>query len=489
MNKQLLGVMVLVVLLCGLSQANKIWYTCPPISGGTISSPVGNGAYLCGASVDFTCSRGSDTDYWRDTETQEEDWPEDAMSENYPLWTATAGSWKDGDCWGTSVEWIAPESPASGITICLYENDLPYLIPGGDDGSRNDSITLQDTTTGVQAVLPVLDQVDYEGGNHAIYDVTVPEYSRSGSHNDPASWSFGVDAVAKAKFWHSLNLSQAESGVKVRAETSGDGFNIGDWGDSSTATWGTSWPTSEITCVSEMTIDSDIQYQDYSAQWRYKCTNGTNGWIDTTDQTGCRLYVVYGSPVCSSGDYTKSHLEKATKYGEGGGSSKSNVCTTLQSYLHSNLNFEAGTGPTGKNGVWNIIEPGGSGNAGDCVAHANLMKVCLEVLGIDAAYAYVADATNQPSESDVVWQEYWCVTYGRYEHNHFREQSGGTIWNYEGVCGVDSTYYDVAWSTTSGTYSYCKTAGNGIVYEWIYSYLSGGTAYSCPNQGGTHIPQ
>ncbi len=407
------------------------------------------------------------------------------MAENYPLWTATAGSWKDGDNIGTSVEWIAGGYEVS-ISIC--ENDLPYSKPEGDWGVRDDPVTLQDTVI-VKTRCPELDQVEYGGGNHAIYDVTVPEYNRSASRNEPASWSFGADAVAKAKFWYSSSLSESEDGVKVRAETSGDGFNIGDWGDSSTATWGTSWPTPEMTCVSEMTIDSDIQYQNYSANWKYKCTNGSNEWLWTTNQTGCQLYVVYGAPVCSSGDYTKSHLEKATDYAAGGGSSKSNVCTTLQSYLHINRNFAASTGPDGKNGVWNIIDPGGSGNGGDCTAHANLMKVCLEVLGIDASYAYVADATNQPSESNVVYQEYYCQTCDRTEHKHFREESGGTIWNYEGVCGVDGTYYDVAWSTTSGTYSYCKTVGNGIVYEWIYAYLLDGIAYACPNQGGTHIPQ
>ena len=57
------------------------------------------------------------------------------------------------------------------------------------------------------------------------------------------------------------------------------------------------------------------------------------------------------------------------------------------------------------------------------------------------------------------------------------------------VSGVGNTYYDVAWSTTSGTYTYCKTEGNGIVYQWWYMYDSGDGWTVCPDQDGTHTPQ
>jgi len=134
--------------------------------------------------------------------------------------------------------------------------------------------------------------------------------------------------------------------------------------------------------------------------------------------------------------------------------------------------------------------PGGSSNQGDCIAHANLLKVCLEVLGIDASYAYVADATNQPSENDPTLQQYWCQTHGRVEVRFLREGAppSGATWNFEGVCNVDGTCYDVAWSTTSGTYTYCKTPGNGIVYEWVYMYSYSDAWYECDSQGGTHTP-
>lgn len=488
-GKHLIIIFVVTVLFSNMSQAAKDWdihtsYT----SGGDIYSPVNSGNYLCGARVTFSCTRASDEDYWYDASSCTGDTEWDDMSPNYPQWTASAGSFEDGDYRGTVVFWIAPNTDTSGIYVSIYEDDLPYDIPDGETGDRDDTDLQVDAKSGIQANRPFLYTAEYYNGNHAIYDVTTPEYNAGPYRNEPAAWSFGANASVCATFYYGLSLSQAAGGVKVRAETSGDGFNIGDWGDSSTASWGTGWPTPNMYCESEATIDSDIQYQDYSAQWKYKCTYGSNDWINITNQTGCRLYVVYGAPTCSTSEYTKDHLEKATTYAYGGGSSSSSVCNTIQNYIHSHLNFLADTGPDGQNGVWNIITPGGSGNKGDCIAHANLMKVCLEVLGIDGSYAYVSDATNQPSEDAPSLQTYWCQTHGRIEVRFLREGAGGQTWNFEGVCGVGSTYYDLAWSTTSGTYEYCKTPGNGIVYEWVYMFNYNGAYYECGSQGGTHTP-
>jgi len=148
----------------------------------------------------------------------------------------------------------------------------------------------------IEVIEPVLDEVDYEGGNHAIHDVSPPEYTRDPFQNEPACWTKGADAVAKVKFWYEKDLTLPVPNVIVRAETSGDYWNIGDWHDSAPVTFGTAWPTDEITCVSEATINSEVEYRDYSAVWKYKCLDGTNEWITTTTQNNCRLYVVLDTP-------------------------------------------------------------------------------------------------------------------------------------------------------------------------------------------------
>jgi len=120
-----------------------------------------------------------------------------------------------------------------------------------------------------------------------------------------------ADAVAKVKFWYEKDLTLPAPNVIVRAETSGDYWNIGDWHDSAPITFGTTWPTDEITCVSEATINSEVEYRDYSAEWKYKCPDGTNEWITTTTQNNCRLYVVLNTPTQPQSEPWKGVLDIA----------------------------------------------------------------------------------------------------------------------------------------------------------------------------------
>ncbi|HUW20713.1 MAG TPA: hypothetical protein VMW16_15555 [Sedimentisphaerales bacterium] len=292
---------------------------------------------------------------------------------------------------------------------------------------------------------------------------------------------------AEAKFWASDNLTYSTA-VDVDVEGSGS-FTFGE----DTAVTFSSWPSGTTSHVSESGLTNSVGSTMLTLTWKYKVDSpfGTGSWVAMANTSGAhKIFRVYGGPECTSSEYTTDHLEKATEYADGGGPGDSSVCTTLQSYLHNHQNFVADTGPNGENGAWNIIEPGGPSNQGDCSAHANLMKLCLEVLGIDASYAFVADAFNQPSEYMPMCYKYYCVTHDREEAKWFREQSGGAVWPFEGVCKVGNTCYDVAWSTTTGTYEYCKTVGNGIVYEWVYMYPDDPEDptewHSCDDQGGTH---
>jgi hypothetical protein len=487
MKGRLAIIAILTVLYCRTLHASIVWDTGSPIHGGSIESPVEYGSYLGGAKVTFSVAiDGNDSDHWYDSSNCTGGTEVDEMS--LPEWGASAGLFMYGDYIGEEVEWLAPNYYPYYIEVDMYEDDLPTSILSGESGTRDDDYILSDYKTYIQVCTPYLSTAEYGGGINSIDDVGTPEYSYISNSNGPASWVFDSNPTVDATFAGFSNLSQSVSGVKVRAQTYGDEGNIGNWGDSDTETWETYWSSPSMSCESEGTIDSSVQNKDYSAYWYYKCTNGSNTWISITDQTGCRLYVTYNSPKCSSLDYSKSHLYKATTYASGGYDQDS-IVNTLQSYIHTNKNFYEGTGKDGQTGVWNIIDPGGSGNGGDCIAHANLMNLCLEVIGIEASYAYVADATNQPSESDPTLRWYYCQSHSRYEHKYFRMENNGQTWNFEGVCEVDGTYYDVSATTKSGTYNVLKTSPpNGIVFEWVYMYEDNNDWYECDTQGGTHTP-
>jgi len=306
-----MAIMALAVLSDSAS-ADIVWDVHTPIWGGKINSPVDNGVYLCGASVDCSCSRGSDIDHWCDTATGQEGFPADAMSTSYPFWTATAGTWKYGDNTGTSIVWIAPNTATTHITLKVYDNDLPNSIPWFS-GTRDDAVAIQDQATSVQAIIPDCNTVDYGGANHSIDGVTVPEYDRAARRDDPAVWTISADATATVTFWASTDLSQPEENITVRGETSGDGHNIGDWGNNTGNTFGTEWPTSNMTCISEWDIDDAVQWQAYTTNWTYKCVAGSNTWIHTLanpDQS-TKLYVVWGTPV---GSHTAEVYELSCDY-------------------------------------------------------------------------------------------------------------------------------------------------------------------------------
>ena len=253
-------------------------------------------------------------------------------------------------------------------------------------------------TVTIKVVVSRPDQVSFvdnsAGEEHDIYGVDYPVWTRVSSPDNPASYTKDKFVKVQAKFWAIENLAYSTQ-IYVDLEGTGNFTFTED----TTVTFG-SWPSETTTHTSDSKLTNSIGSTNLTFTWKYKVPSGTNTWIPMASQSGShKIYRVYGAPECSASEYTGQHLEKATTYAEGEGPSASNVCTTLQNYLHTNKNFTAATGPDGENGVWNIIEPDGSNNQGDCIAHANLMQVCLKVLGIDASYAYVADATNQASEN------------------------------------------------------------------------------------------
>jgi hypothetical protein len=165
-------------------------------------------------------------------------------------------------------------------------------------------------TVTIEVIEPILNTVDYRQ-SHSIYNVYSPEYQRDPYRNEPACWTKGSLAWVKVTFWHSKNLTYAVNNIIVRAETSGDSWNIADWGDSEPSTFSTLWPSDEIQCIAEDNINGQVEWRDYSAQWKYKCLDGTNQWITATTQNNCRLYVVLDTPSAPQATPWKEVLDIA----------------------------------------------------------------------------------------------------------------------------------------------------------------------------------
>jgi len=211
----------------------------------------------------------------------------------------------------TDVGWPANSPVWSGVASGTGET-----IEATFDSSGTKTLTAKcgsgDTgkTVTIDVIVPELNTVTYFS-DHTIHNVSEPQYQRDPYRNEPACWTKGATAMAKVTFWYSQNLTFSTPNVVVCAETTGDSWNIADWGDSSSSTFGTPWPTDQIACIAEGTINNDVQYRDYSAEWKYKCPDGTNEWITTTTQNNCRLYVVLNTPTQPQSEPWKGVLDIA----------------------------------------------------------------------------------------------------------------------------------------------------------------------------------
>lgn len=224
----------------------------------------------------------------------------------------------------SGASWPANSPTWSGIKTGTGETiDVTFTDAGGFELKASCCGGCEKKVT-INVVTPVVDAVTYGGGNflltryqeklndpgeYEVVAVEVPQYKRDPSTTgipayraNPACWKVGSDATATVKFWYNEQLSYPAPDIVVRAETSDDGFNIGDWGDSTATTWAVNWSTT-VECTSEMTIDDTVQLQDYTAQWKYKCTSGSNSWIEIVTPTvqgqttqPSRLYVILDTP-------------------------------------------------------------------------------------------------------------------------------------------------------------------------------------------------
>ncbi len=145
----LMNVVILGVVLAFAGQMYGdcyIWNVYTDPTGGSISHPDGTEHYHTDVNETLTCSRATDNDEKCHIHSPfETTQAADSMSSNHPRWTVSAGTLLTNN--STSVTYHTPTTKTLGVSVKIYEDDLPNSLGGCDTGSRNDSETLQDTKT------------------------------------------------------------------------------------------------------------------------------------------------------------------------------------------------------------------------------------------------------------------------------------------------------------------------------------------------------
>lgn len=203
-TRGLLGILVTWAAVAG-GPCEYSWSPDPPIDPNTMNLSPKDATVLCGAGVAYTCNRASDEDTRSRSDPNYSPSPTrvaDAMATTgFPSWTCTEGTFKNDVYMGTAVTWIAPDSPTTGATISVTDDDLPSSIASSDTGSRDDEASTAETH--VSCVRPEVITVGFMQQNAPLYKtptshdgwddgteaITSPEYIADAGKNDPVCYS------------------------------------------------------------------------------------------------------------------------------------------------------------------------------------------------------------------------------------------------------------------------------------------------------------
>ena len=391
----------------------------------------------------------------------------------------------DGDADPNTKSYLVPVAATGIVTVTatpnpsLEESKLPpcWSLTGGTGSGKLERTV--DKTTSAKTIITCTAGSSSKTTTIYVYKVQLKSIKFTSDHgllkDNNSDWTDSGTVYSEPEWVNdpatNNPISQTKNtslmtDVTVKVEPLGLEFDLaGDGLDNYvdfTETGITSTGSDQIVTINaDAALVNQVDTLTKSISWTIKLTDPDPDIEEGVGSSGPhKIYVTYGTP--SGSVVTEKRIIEVCTAADGQ-TTDSGVASAVQGVLHSNEPpyFQGGTGPAPCSPIWLMMNDSPQ-YPGDCIAHANLMKHAVKLLGISASYAHVADATNQPSENAPSYQIYWCETNSRNERRYFQEKAGGLIWNFEGVCGVGSIYYDVAWSTTSGTYTYCKTEGNGI---------------------------
>jgi hypothetical protein len=406
-----------------------------PITSVSLNSAnlaVSNPVWLAGSKHAISCTTSTDDDCNLDTATSEGD-----SVTHY--WTATAGTFKNNDNVGTSVDYLCANS-AGGATITVHADD--NYAPENNDYKANDDET--QAQKAVSVIVPVLDEITYGSEKQPIWDyatdaaVAAPEYSRAASRNNPAAWKVGVDEVNRAttSYWHSTALTESSS-VSVFGSVSG--------GYSWVAASGTfnTWPSAGLQHT-RLFGSSTVKVESASITWKFKCPDGTDTYIDMTTHSP-NYYFVRKAPVGGL-KYNEAAYDKSCDYCQGltETASDATVCDEVMSGFAGEYTYDGNNCAYMSSDYTHLIGVQGvSANQEQWLVSSDDPPTNGQVTS-ERTHSI---ATSGTPPQVYVWGFHWWVTAG----GKTRDPSAGVSYNgswgdYEDVVFADYYRASVGWS-------------------------------------------
>jgi len=485
----------------------KEWRPGPVPSGGDITVPAEGAAYLAGQQVEFTCTRGTDYDEWRPYPLPEEwSWTQEADEmaplSREPRWSLAGevpGNLLNDIYRGTSVLYEAPywselgefdewrkAGYCRGCTVVIYDDDK--WTGSGVGGVTSPDIGNRNDTTGGDG------DCDFNQHQHNIYTVApIPydisfldasgdnEYDISGisdpvwqngfcltAKNEPACYKKNTAIKIQVRFWAPKDLATGATLTVWPSPTNGTGWPSFP-NTSSQQTW-QSWPSGAITYTSTTNLPITIGTSTGTMRWRYKPTTLPVNYIQTTSSAHT-VYRIYGSPKCSSSDFTKANLVDSVNYASGCGS-ESTIASTVNNSVSGTV-YDNCICSDSFQKVFDLTFAGRASwysgqNRGISCCRALGFSYVLQVLGIGPySQAYVNEMAEPNSAKTCPSNT--CPTCGAVE----RKFSYGGIWN---------PWMGAVRSGGSGTTCYAPTGSDtagDIRDEGTYSQIRDDIAADC----------
>ena len=439
------------------------WYTGALIQCNGITSPTDTYGYPCSCEVAFTAASATDTDHCQYSPTSGDNPADSFNNSDAYSWSATAGSFKDGDSTGQSVTWIAPSDPQTDVKVTLtVKDDAP--APGqGEHGTRDDTDKTFEIHIKVFKIrcikIEATNDVDIYWPNPTdgvpsisatIWSLNSSNFYSNGAENEVCTRKAVADVFHPATEHYTLTFTLGRYPQCDTEVTPNTDITIGALDPENVSGW-----TPAVDVPDETTVD----HVTYMIGLAFK--SGTTTVDNTQSITGFHEFDIYGNYDCVQAQFTKSHLEDACYWGDGN-SAEGDIAEQVMQRVNGAItsgcicysSFEY---------IWEGAR--GDHSNGMCCCRAKGMAEAMDVLGVDD-YDTICKVNemSEPNTSGSIYSDY-CSQCGK---NVYRRAWHGFWNNWEGACrsdGAGSESYAPA-GPYMGTYSEIRTAFAPSQWTW-----------------------
>jgi hypothetical protein len=472
-----LGALGLVFLLAAPTAAQFLgWEVNGAIYSANYPTPQ-SGDYV-GVGTEVAChidAAGDYDKYWYDVYPPDFDYFQDTFNPAYAYtWSATAGSWKDGDNEGHVVNWIAPSTPQSVTLSCAVADDAIYP-PDKQGGNRNDP-NLQPQVS-VQVLNVELKSVKFTS-DHGVLTNNNSNWDDGGTVYGEPEW---VKGGQNNPISHTKVLPKVSVQVVVKVPSGSHFVVIGDgpgsYLDFTSATQTGTGSDQTVSMTASVGLPDRVDVVYDAITWTIRLTDPNPDQDVAVGTSGSHLtYVTYGTPAGSV--VTEKRMAWACNTAQDASTVVGIADKIWEDFNTPPPYFNFENWP--QTPLWHMME--GPQQAGQCIHEAELMKLAVQILAGDGTatrgYIFGSDDTDCYSTSPTAVQTRYCGTHGTEEC--LLVFSGGHWNNYESVCEASGKYYAM-WplnlSNTVAVQVLRDWLGGGTYQAW--TYMVSGEPHEC----------